>query len=64
MSTEILKLSNTGSRGIPLNVIQYSGGKKGICFQITGRMENGWEGYVQLTKKDLDEIYHKVSEEN
>lgn len=54
MSTELKPMKNTGSRNIELLVTRYYGGiKNGTCLQLTGPMEIGGCGYVQLNKKDM-----------
>lgn len=52
MSTELPSMKNTGSRGIELFVTRYCG-KDGLCLQLTGEMEEGGWGYVQLNKSDI-----------
>jgi hypothetical protein len=53
MSTELRKMKRTGSRNVELSVLRFSGGKNGMCIQLTGEMEEGGYGYVQLNKKDM-----------
>lgn len=56
MSTVLKTLKQTGSRGVELSLVRYSGGKNGICLQIAGPMEDGRTGYVQLNKKDIVDL--------
>jgi len=50
-------MKHTGSRAVELSVTRYYGGENvGRCFQLTGEMENGRIGYVQLNKKDIKKL--------
>ena len=51
--TELRKMKRTGSRNIDLSAVRFYGGKNGMCIQLTGKMEEGGYGYVQLNKKDM-----------
>jgi len=54
MSTEIGTLKKTGSRNVDLHINRYFGGsRKGVCVQLTAKMEEGHTGYVQLSKEDI-----------
>jgi hypothetical protein len=63
MSTELKVLKNTGSRGVDMQVTKYSGGKQGVCFQLTADQEEGGVGYIQLNKKDLIQIINLWEQE-
>lgn len=52
MSTNIMIINNSGSRGVDLHVTSYSGGRK-QCIQLTAETEEGDMGYVQLSTRDL-----------
>lgn len=57
MSKELKPMKHTGSRAVELSVTRYYGGENvGRCFQLTGEMENGRIGYVQLNKKDIKKL--------
>lgn len=60
MSTELRPMQKTGSRNIRLYVTRYSGGSKGVCYQLTGKMEEGGTGYVQLSEKDIFNLHRRV----
>ena len=54
MSTELGTILRSGSRSVDLKVTRFGGGiKTGLCLQLTGLMEEGTIGYVQLNKKDM-----------
>ena len=54
MSTELGTLKNTGSRNVDISLTRFWGGdKKGVCVQLTSRMEDGGIGYVQLSVQDI-----------
>ena len=61
MSTELGKLEDTGSRGISLDVTRYCGGN-GCCYQLTGEMEEGGFGYVQVTRDDIKNLLEMIEE--
>ena len=49
MSKTLGSIENSGSRGVELDIVKYWGGDKhGVCIQLTGKMEDGKIGYVQL----------------
>ena len=56
MSTELIKMKRTGSRNVELSVVSFYGGKNGMCIQLTGKMEEGGYGYVQLNKNDMKDL--------
>jgi hypothetical protein len=56
MSTQLTVMQNTGSRNVPIQVTRYSGGDRGACVQLTGDMERGISGYIQLNKKDMEQL--------
>jgi len=54
MSTELGYIRHSGSRDIKLQVTRYYGGPEiGPCIQLSGQMEEGNTGYIQLNKKDI-----------
>lgn len=54
MSTELKTMQHTGSRDVELRLTRFYGGEKvGTCLQLTGPMEMGGVGYVQISKKDM-----------
>ena len=61
MSKELKILKNTGSRGIDLSITKHCG-TEGDYFQITGEMEEGRIGYVQLNKKDIEDLVLETKE--
>lgn len=56
MSTELTIMKRTGSRNIELIVTRFYGGKNGVCLQLTGIMEEGNTGYVQLNVQDMKRL--------
>ena len=56
MSTELKSLKRTGSRNVELSVTRFCGGKNGTCLQLTGVMEEGGTGYIQLNRKDMERL--------
>lgn len=55
MSTTLAELHNTGPLLVSMSITRFSGGvKKGLCVQLTAKMEDGRQGCIQLTKDELD----------
>ena len=52
MSREIGILKNTGSRKIDIQITRYNGHDWGPCLQLTAPMEDGFDGYIQLSARD------------
>lgn len=54
MGTELGKLKNSGSRRSTLYLKRFWGGdEKGVCVQLTQRMETGEYGYIDLSVQDI-----------
>ena len=55
MSTDLGTLKKTGSRNVDINLTRFWGGgdDKGVCVQLTAKMESGGFGYVQLSVQDI-----------
>ena len=56
MTTELNPMKRTGSRNVELSITRFWGGKNGMCLQLTGIMEEGSHGYVQLNKRDMERL--------
>lgn len=54
MGTELGTLKKAGSRNTDIHLKRFWGGdNKGVCVQLTGRMENGEVGYIDLSVQDI-----------
>ena len=58
MSTDLLRIKNTGVEGADLDFVQFWGGKeKGIMIQLTqGIGGTDSPGYIQLTKEEAKKV--------
>lgn len=63
MSKHIGEVRSTGSRNVTINITRYYGGAEvGTCYQLSAIMEEGPIGYIQVTKKDLEDILEIVED--
>ncbi len=58
MSTDIATIKNSGRNKVDLEIIQYSGGPKGIMLQLTQGFGSALDepGYIQLSKDDAEQL--------
>ena len=55
MWREIGTIKKAGSRNVDVQITRYSGGPNGPCVQLRAEMEEGGDGYVQLTIAVLEQ---------